>query len=545
MADLLATQAGMKTLERVACFLSRKFASRNMERAFWIAFEGWRNTGYFDKSVMLHELNPLVQDDVAALDSLLASLGCIDTVESNTTIYVDPVNGSDLTGDGSSDHPYASLDFLGCYPKKINSNFRVLLINDLDMGIDPLNLDFELCAQGCFSIGGVGVPNVVTTGAGAGPFTVTGVNSWGTPPNDFGHEIQIGGGWANYELVGKWLRWETGSNAGEVYPVNTNDATHVFIRGGLEAVPVNGDTFSIIEPAITLTCQTVNIEMSGPDNVLAAVQNASRFNMMNLVLDLTGSLPPFNTSRNFVLHNQLESQISFVTISTESKVEPIFIESNLNRYRSCDGDFAASMIHSSIDNIDGPATQGSQCGVIFYNPDPGSIYTYNAAIIKGAEFVRCIECFGVVEVTKSNIDLQLCGIGQVRGDGGASCQLYRIALSAGGVDTIKLLYCGEWKIQRIIMSDAGGAQNFLWITVGVVHLFPDTIDYSSGFGYTGYTVCHNRGNAQIFCNSDPAAIIGGSGAIWYSGGVGATAFPVADAMTSDALGNTFSYISTP
>lgn len=545
MADLLATQAGMETLGRVACFLARKFASRNMERAFWIAFKAWQDTGYFDKSVMLHELNPLVQDDIESLDAFLASLGCLDTVESNTTIYVDPVNGSDLTGDGSSDYPYASLDFLKCYTKKINANFRVLLVNDLDMGIDPLNLDFDICAQGCFSIGGVGAPNVVTTGAGAGPFTITGVTAFGAPPNDYGYELQFGGGWAPYELIGKWLRFETGSNAGEVYPVNTNDATHVFIRGGLEALPVNGDTFSIIEPAITLTCQTVNIEMSGPDNVLAATQNASRFNMMNLVLDLTGSLPPYNTSRNFVLHSQLESQISFVTISTESKVEPIFVESNLNRYRSCDNDFSGSLIHSTIDNIDGPVVQGSQCGVIFYNPDPGSIYTYNAAIIKGAEFVRCVECWGVIEVRKAEIDLQLCGIGQLRGDGGASCQLYRCALSANGADTIKLLYCGEWKVQRVVLSDSGGAANLLWILVGVVHLFPDTMDILTGFGISGQTVHHSFGNAQVFVNTDPAALIGGAGAIWFPGGVGVTAFPAADAMATDNLGNTFSWILTP
>jgi hypothetical protein len=545
VADLLSTPAGINTLNRIACFLGRKWSSRNMERAFWRAFKQWETTGYFDRSVMLHELNPIVQDDIESLDNFLASIGCLDTVESNTTIYVDSVNGSDLTGDGSFDYPYASLDFLACYTRKINANFRVLLLNDLDMGIDPLNLDFDICSQGCFSIGGVGAPSVVTTGGGAGPFAVTGVVAWGAPPNDYGYQLQVAaGGWAPYELIGKWLRWESGANAGEVYPVNVNDATHVCIRGGLEAVPINGDTFSIIEPTITLSCQTVNIECSGPDNVLTATQNASRFNMFNLVLDLTGSLPPYNTSRNFVLHSDLESQISFVTISTESKTEPIFIESNLNRYRSCDNDIA-TYLHASIDNIDGAAVQGSQCGVLFHDPDPGSVYNYNWAIIKGAEFVRCIECYGVIEITKSNIDLQLCGIGEIRGDGGTCCQLSRCAISASGVDAIKLLYCGEWTIDRTVLSDFFGAQNFLWIIVGVVHLHPSTIDYIPGVVFAGYSVFHNRGNAQIFCDTDPTLISGGTGDIWYSGGVGATAFPAADAMATDNLGNTFSYISTP
>ena len=544
MADLTATQAGMEILHRVVCFLGRKFSSRKMETAFWYYFEQWQSTGYFDKAGMLGSMNPLDQDDIESLNTLLASLGCLDTIESNMTIYVDPINGSDLTGDGSSDHPYASLDFLKCYTKKINSNFRVLLLNDLDMGIDPLNLDFDICAQGCFSIGGVGAPSVVTTSSGAGPFTVTGVTAFGAPPNDYGYELQAAVAWAPYELIGKWIRWESGANAGEVYPCHLNDNATLFIRGGLEAVPINGDTFSIIEPAITLSCQTVNIKCSGPDNVLAATQNTARFNVFNLVLDLTGSMPPYNTSRNFVLRSDLESQISFVTISTESKVEPIFIESNLNRYRSCDNDIA-TYLHASIDNIDGEVAQGSQCGVILHNPDPGSIYNFNWAIIKGSEFVRCIECYGVIEVTKSNIDLQLCGIGQIRGDGGTCCQLSRCALSASAVDAIKLLYCGEWTIQRLVLSDFSGAQNLLWIIVGVVHLHPSTIDYVPGVAFAGYTVFHNRGNAQIFCDTDPTVISGGTGDIWYSGGVGATAFPAADNMATDNLGNTFSYISTP
>lgn len=542
MADLLATQAGREILNRAACFLGRQFSSRKMQTAFWHYFKQWESTGYFDKAGMLGAMNPEDQDNIESLNALLASLGCLDVVETSMNIYVDPVNGSDVTGNGSEDYPFASMAFLNTFPKEINAFVRVFLLNDLDMVAETLNLNFSLGTDGCFSIAGVGAFNVVTTSGGAGPFTVTGVAASGAVPNDYGWEIQAAVGWTNYELVGKWLRFDTGANAGEAYPINTNDTTHAFIRGGLEAAVVNGDTFSIVEPAITLSCATINIEITGPDNVYPVTYDASRFNLLNMNINLDG--PPIIFSRNFVLNSEIESQISFVTIISESQSEPVFIESNLNRYRSVDGD-VATYAQSTVHNLDGAVSQGSPCGLLVYNPNPGSIYTYNSVIIKGAEFVRCVECYGVVEITKSHIDIELCGFGQLRGDGGASCQLHRSVLSAGGVDAIKLLYCGEWKVQRVVFSDALGASNLLWITVGVVHLFPDTMDITSGFGMTGYTIYHNRGNAQIFCNTDPAALIGGSGAIWYSGGVGATAFPVADAMASDALGNTFSYISTP
>jgi hypothetical protein len=541
VADLLSTPAGINTLNRIACFLGRKWSSRNMERAFWRAFKQWETTGYFDRSVMLHELNPIVQDDIESLDNFLASIGCLDTIESNTTIYVDPVAGSDLTGDGSLDHPYATLGFLECYTKKINANFRVLLLNDLDMGIDPLNLDFEICAGGCFSICGVGAPTVVTTSLGAGPFTITDVQHYGgAPTNDYGHDIKIAGTTVAYELVGKWIRFLTGPNAGEVYPVNTNSGSWIFIRGGLEADPVIGNTFDIVEPKITLSCQTVNIEMSGLDNVLTFTEQASRFNMLNLRLDLTGSLPAYNATRNFVLNNQLESQMSFVTLSSENHNEPIHIESNLNRYSATDSDIAL-YLNTGIQNIDGPASSGTQSGVIFYDANITG-YTYTFAVIRGAYFVRCVECYNVIEVRSSLLDLQICGLGSVRGDFGSSCQVSRCAISVGGDNCFKLLYVGPWKMLRIVSSDVGGPTNFLWILSGKVHMLFNTLDIHSGFGLSGHAVYYNMGNAQVFSNTDPTTLGGG---LWFPGGVGNTAMPAADAIATDNLGNTFSYISTP
>jgi hypothetical protein len=539
MADLMATQAGRDMLTRASCFLARQFASRRMQTGFWNAFKAWETTGYFDISLMMGPMNPIYQDDIESLNAFLASQGCLDVIETNMTIYVDSVNGSDVTGDGSADYPYASMAFIErLRGSKIDAHVRIILLEDLDMVGNPLDLDFTIGPNGCLSIGGRGAPTLVD-----GPYTVTGVTAYGAPPLDYGYNILAGAAaWGVYDLVGKWLRFDTGANAGEAYPINTNDATHVFIRGGLEAVVSNGDTFSIVEPSITLSCQTINIQMKGPSQIYPVTFNASRFNLMNLAINLDGP-PTVTYSKNFLLKNDMESQISFVTLISESKAEPIYLESSLNRYRSVDSDIS-TYLNSTIHNIDGAVSQGSPAGLLCYNPDPGSIYTYNALIIKGAEFIRCVECFGVTEVNKADVDIQLCGFGKLRGDGGSNAFVNR-CLFSGFDDAIQLLYCGEWTVKRSVLTDNAGGINLLWITVGRVHLFPDTIAISSGFGITGRTVYYNRGAAAVFVNTDPAALIGGGGAIWFPGGVGVTAFPAADAMATDNLGNTFSYISTP
>jgi len=515
---------------------------RSLITKFYTEYVKWLDTGYFDKSALIGDSNPLTQDEMVNLNTLLGELGCLDgSTQQNMTIYIDSVNGSDVTGDGSQTHPYASFAFLNTFPKNINHLIRILLLEDLDMGTDVLDLAFNCGINGCLSIAGYGEPLVVTTSSGAGPFAISGLNAYGAPPTDYGYEIQAAVGWAADELYGKWVRFETGPNAGEAYPVHLNDATHVWIRGGLEALPGIGDTFTIIEPRVTLSCQTINIAVDGLENIYAVTLNGSRFNLMNLNLDLRGT---YNNTRNLVLNSKSDAQISFVTmISDATQDTPILLQSSLNRYRSIDNDIA-TYVHSLLHNLDGWPAQGSCCGMQHYNPDFPSptMYTFNTIAMRGPHFIRCVETRGVVEVNKANLDLNLCGIGSLRGDGGSECKVSRVIISASNTNAFNLVYCSQWRIQRVVTTDQGN--NLLWVTVGKVHLYPATIDIT-GFGYAFYTVYYNVGNAQVFVNTDPAGIICGSGALWFPGGVGLLGFPVADAMQTDNLGNTFSWIFTP
>lgn len=543
MADLLATQAGRDALDRIACFLTRKWSSRNMERGFWIAFTRWKSTGYFDRATMLHDLNPLTQDEIEALDQLLAQLGCLEEVTYPTNIYVDSVNGSDVTGDGSSDYPYESMAFLANFPRRINANVRVLLLNDLDMGTSPLNIDFEMGPNGCFSIIGVGAPTVVNTSEGIGPFTTTAGLNQGTIPADYGHRMTFSESWSSDELYGTWLRFENGANAGEAYPVHRNNgaAGYIFIRGGIEAdVTVGGgDIVSFIQPTITLSCQTINIQIDGPKNVYAVTEDCARFNFLNLNIDLRGT---YNESHNFILQSSIESQMSFVRLITESSQDtPIILESNLNNYRSADIDIA-TYAATGLHNLNGAVSQGSPSGLLLYNPDfPPTSYTFLSLIMRHAESIKCVDCRGHIQIDRANIRVEMCGMGIVRGDNGAQIWMERVIMGVGaGQNAISAIYVDSWIVKRIYFTDVG--QNIFWLNgANLVHVFPN--EYSIAVTFPGYFVYYNIGHSFMLTNQNPPGIA--TSDIYFPAGVGATVFPAADAMATDSCGNYYSYLLTP
>lgn len=542
MVDLLASQAGLETLNRVACYLGRRRMSRKMKRLFYIAFKDWEQTGHFDKSTLLDSVNALDQDEIESLNTLLGQLGCLESTLAPMTIYVDPVNGDDVTGDGSSSYPYASMDFLKNLPRYINHNVRIILLNDLDMGTDALNLNFSMCDSGCLSIIGQSAPTTITTSAGAGPFTVTGVTSYGAAfLSDYGHYIQFADTWGVDELYGKWLKFETGNNAGEAYPIHANTANEISIRGGIEAAINIGDTVSVIEPAITLGCQTINIENVGPQNVFLNTEDVSRFNFLNLKIDLSGT---YNESNNMVLKSSIETQISFCTIiSTVSLADAFVVESNLNRYPSADIDIA-TYAQASIDNIDGPANNGTPCGIQMYNSDfLPPITTVNSIVIKGESEARCIDTRGMMYINGSNCVMKFCCAGVLTGYEVPFCHFYRSMVdAAGGTDSIILRYCGVWRIGRIVFTSAGVNV----FRLSTVTLIVEPANISLVAAYAGHGFYYEfTGISKVHTTTSPAAITGAVGDIHFAGGVGVTAYPIADAEVTDSLESAFAYISTP
>lgn len=543
MADLLASQTGLETLNRIACFLGRRRMSRNLVRSFYIAFHEWQQSGYFNKTTLLNDLNELTQDELVDLNTLLGELGCYESTQEVMTIYVDPTNGSDVSGDGSATYPYASLSFLDTFPREIDHNVRVMLLSDLDMGVDPLNLNFTVGPNGCFSLIGRAAPTTVTTSAGAGPFTVTAVTSRGTAPtSDYAHELTFADTWGVDELYGKWLRFESGTNQGEVFQIHTNAANMITIRGGCLANPQIGDTVSIIEPTITLNCQRINLEMTGPENNYKNTYDSSRLNIMNLNIDMTGT---YTESDHFVLKSSIQSQISFVTLITDNDMpDAVVLKSRLNQYPSSDVDIATYTL-TTISNIDAIDVTVSACGILMYNSDflPPDL-TFNSLVIDGPDIVRCIDTRGLVRIMGNVRDLNLCAFGLVIGYRSPACGFSRNIVNAeASSHSISLIHCGYWGISSVHFPSSG--LNLFNLQGIILSLNLVNITFGVGVLYTGFGFQYSlAGLSQVVVNSSTGGIAS-TNAIHFAGGVGTTAFPGPNLQATDALGSTFNVIITP
>lgn len=538
--SLLDSQTGIEILNRMACFLGKRRMSRHLKRSFWIAFDGWKQTGYFDKSVFLNELNMLNQDEIASLNQFLGEeLLCLDATQKTKNIYVDSVNGSDLTGNGSTDHPYASMAFLVNFPKEINHNVRVILLEDLDMGEDPLNINFTVGPDGCFSLIGRGAPTVVNTSAGAGPFTCTAVTNYGAAPaSDYGHYMTFADTWGVDELRGKWIRFDSGACEDEAFQIHGNTAHDIYFRGGCKGDPAINDTVSIIEPTITLKCQRINLEVIGPSNY-SINYDACRLNIMNLNIDIRGS---YVDSYQFILKSTVESQISFVTIITnDSNHHEVVLRSNLNQYLSAD-DNITTYTETALDNID--LSVASCCGIQMYNPDsitPTSI----SLVIENADAIRCIDTREEAYIIGNVRSLIMCCMGLVNGTDSPVCVFSRNMVDGdASYHSFYFDNCGTWRISNVVLTTNG--QNIFYCKTVNLWIDLSTLSFA-GSTFTGFAFYyHFQGNNRILVNTSTAAIAAATANdIHFAGGVGTVAFPGADAMVTDALGNTFSYISTP
>jgi hypothetical protein len=88
---------------------------------------------------------------------------------------------------------------------------------------------------------------------------------------------------------------------------------------------------------------------------------------------------------------------------------------------------------------------------------------------------------------------------------------------------------------------AGGGLDIFSIFSGDIEIGENTY----AVGNAGHGIRFEQFSARVSTRVSPAALTGATGDIYFAGGVGTTAHPVADAIATDGLGNSFAYISTP
>lgn len=527
MADLLSTQTGRDALNRIACYLGRRRMARRLHRSFYIAFDEWKETGHFSLETLLNELNPKSQDEIEQLTNLANELGCLDGYTlSDRSYYVDSVNGDDIDGDGSEESPYASLAFLSSpsFPTNIEHDIRVLISGSVSA--DSMNFNQTIGDNGCLSICGMDDPTTVTTSQGAGPFTLTGVNSTGTPIRAW--EFQVAETFGVDELYGKWIKFTTGAAAGEAIQIHDNTASSLWTRTGLTGVPLSGDAFIIVQPTAVVSCPQWNFEVHGPtwgDNGT----EKSRFNLFNLFLDISDASIDTN---NFVIRNTVESQFSFVNVeATTGQFNFVHVESPINRSVSADIS-AATLATTEITNLDKILNAG-----LFITHDAGPDVTRKEVTISKSVWVEGIDSRGIVD-----------HIGSFGYVGSNAAGVMSFNQGAGGYVALNYVTGDSTDAGFQVINGIA-----LEITVNYVKGGQDGVRaVHAGMQYSGNIHGTLTGHgfryeaqASITVPEDPTALAGATGAIWFPAGTGTTAFPAADTFAVDTVANIFSRPITP
>jgi hypothetical protein len=160
-------------------------------------------------------------------------------------LYVDNVNGSDVLGDGSAAKPWQTLAFammklpiLADYARTIH-----LIASPTNYEFPSRTLmGFNLCTiEGALANDGQGT---LTSTAGTGGTEASGISA-----------VVAGAGWTPDEHVGKSIKWSSGglNNTYGVVYANTSDTLSVSTdRTNAFVAPSSGDTFELLEHAVTI-----------------------------------------------------------------------------------------------------------------------------------------------------------------------------------------------------------------------------------------------------------------------------------------------------
>jgi hypothetical protein len=528
---LLDTQNGRDIMQNlVSCYLAKRRMSRRFKRSFWIAFNEWKQSGEFSLETLLNDLNPTDQTEITQLSQLLVQLGCSTIGDPyNGGIYnVNSVTGSDETGDGSVERPFASLAFLTGpnFPKVLD--YKTVIAISGDVTADELLFHQEIGPNGSLSLVGAGDPNTVTTSQGAGPFTLTGVTQVGTPVSC--NNLAVADVFASNELYGKWLLFQTGDCAGQAIPIHRNDPSNIFTRAGLDGTPSIGDTFIVVQPASSITCPKWDLQVRGGTFGLTTTGQA-RFNIMNLNLDIRSATFKHD---NFRLRNTVSTSLSFVSIlSGADQYGHIQLESDLNACPPYDTT-AYLAGASGVINQNKPAG-ADNAGLLVWR-ESGWGFGYDEIQVRRADAIRSVDCRGRLTIKESIGQLNTIAIGTCKWDNGASGALY-ISYVSGDVSgpAIELLHAGSIRTEQCYLE--AGLDAFK-VCQGM--LIVNGNDHGTFTGY-GFRFCQGLG--YVVTSQDPASWVGTTGAIYFAGGVGTTAFPAgANARVTDTIANFFGRI---
>lgn len=315
-----------------------------------IDYNQWLETGEFNLSALLGDLNVAHDPEVLNLFNLLGLVGGLPASVADASIYVDPVSGSDTDGSGSAAKPWASLWFLDTLPRKIDHSYKILLASSVAINGGAV-LDFSFGPNGSLSFVGVGAPTVVS-----GPFTVA---TTGTIGSNAGRFIQMTGP-IGADPSNNFVMATSGADSGNVQAIHSLAAadTIAVLEGALSGIGP-ADTMNIVRPTVKLTVENLVCACRNGDSYSADINNGGRLNFVNLQLEITNSVD--TKAQSLLIDNTCAQSMSFVQL-VPPDAGTFVIKSDLNTQSPLDSIIQTDSA-SGISNIVSEGTIPTPAGM--------------------------------------------------------------------------------------------------------------------------------------------------------------------------------------
>jgi hypothetical protein len=546
MSNLLNTAEGRNVVIEAQRHLLRRRISRFFKRNLVIDYEQFsKGLAEFDLGTLLGQLNPAWDDELIDLYRLLGVIGGLSESIADTSIYVNPTTGSDITGTGSLTRPYASLWFLGddpdlsgsmtpnMLPRRINHNYRILIYGNVVFP-GTLTLTHDFGDNGCLSLIGVGEEVEVLAGLGG---ALTAVVNQQTCAREFDTSVAPTLGCLPY-----FIQFTSGldeRNVAGVLRVD-NAASKVWTRHNPVSNTAVADTYRYVRPAWKLTVDGLIVDCRGSRYVGSTVNyRGSRIVFCNL--DIEVEEHGFGIERVSYLSG-VPICFAFCRILQDSgNFYPWRFENvEVNKYRPIDADIS-TLSQTTIPNLfAGAGGTPYQCGVKFIPQNGDNQYDAQSKILEigDSAWAESIECMASVGGFSASLTIYRSAF-KILSLNACNGSLWQMVIDPNKiVDNTIALYCYESNIQQNLIlygtcrraiymrntkftfNDGGGDVG------GTITLIVDyaiqVLGQSALYFVLPWTGTSGTTNDLIF--TDLAAPL-------------AAAFPAANTIVTDALGN--------
>ena len=251
MSNLLNTSEGRNLILEAQKYLIRRRMSRFWKRNFAIEFESYLNSGTFTLSGLIQQMNVAHDPELIELYRLLGLIGGLDTTMGDMQIFVNAVTGSDVTGDGTTANPYASLWFFANLPHRIKHKVQIILQTSVTT-TDNLEIDHEVSESGSLEFLGVGMPTELEAPQAATAWTSLGPGIFANLAVPF-----------TARRVMEFAQITDGLYAGWAAPIQEHANLSIPYLKYLGPTPAATDSLRVIEPSITLSVNRLSVAPKG------------------------------------------------------------------------------------------------------------------------------------------------------------------------------------------------------------------------------------------------------------------------------------------